>query len=92
MFFLQGANQKFQARRKRGEPMEREQTTIRMPTELMEALRQEALARGCGLNQLAVMILRRGLLSPHFLSHTRLSASSQAIRFHGSQIEHSPPL
>ena len=41
--------------------MERKQTTIRLPPELMEKLKQEAERQGVPLNQLATMILRQGL-------------------------------
>ncbi len=39
------------------EKSEREQTTIRLPAELKEALRREADRRGIGLNALVLMIL-----------------------------------
>lgn len=40
-----------------GEEMEREQTTIRLPAELMEKLKQEAEKLGMSFNALLLMIL-----------------------------------
>lgn len=37
--------------------MDREQTTIRLPIELMEALKQEAEQRGMSFNALILMLL-----------------------------------
>ena len=47
--------------------MQREQTTIRLPVELLRQLKQEAQERGIPLNQISTIILRQGLQSPHFL-------------------------
>jgi predicted HicB family RNase H-like nuclease len=46
--------------------MEREQTTLRLPVELLDALRKEAEARGIGLNQLVSQIFRKVFLSGRF--------------------------
>lgn len=41
--------------------MEREQTTIRLPSELMELLRRQADREGQSLNAKIITILRKGL-------------------------------
>ena len=42
-------------------PMEREQTTIRLPADLKEQLQREADKRGFSFNGLVIEYLRRGL-------------------------------
>lgn len=44
-------------RRERGEDVEREQTTVRLPAELLETLKRTAKALGVGFNALVLTIL-----------------------------------
>ena len=41
--------------------MERVQTTIRLPTEILEKLKEVAIEKNIPLNQLTTLILRQGL-------------------------------
>lgn len=45
----------------RGSPMEREQTTLRLPVELAEQLRRQAQEMGVSMNALMILALEAGL-------------------------------
>ena len=56
----------------------REQTTLRLPAELMERLRQQAQEREASLNEIILHFIHKGLESEsrRFDSHNRLSPPS----------------
>lgn len=51
--------------------MNREQTTLRLPPELLDKLRQQALERGDSLNETIIRLIRIGLKeeSHRFAAH-----------------------